>query len=49
MVCHLSAFGSDDGDFARMPGIRLFTGNTSIISSAAAQAKLLILRRIRLL
>jgi hypothetical protein len=32
---------SDDGDFAYVPGIRLFTGNTPIISSASAQGKLL--------
>jgi predicted nucleic acid-binding protein len=32
---------SHDGDFARVPGIRLFTGNQSLISSAAAQGKLL--------
>jgi hypothetical protein len=32
---------SDDGGFAYVPGIRLFTGNTSIISSAEAQGKLL--------
>jgi hypothetical protein len=33
---------TDDGDFATVPGIQVFTANRNVISAARSQGKLLI-------